>query len=155
MASAIAAIYTAIAGWSVSVGSTTPGVRNTDKLKDTLNPSDVPTRMMLVTTGDTEVINAIFKGLGKTQEITWAIEDRLYWRPVASGQGLADFSHDLILYIAAYLEKARSDRSPTTQSYIEGCRVIPAIVRWPDFEGGTPYAGVRCILTVREVVSGA
>ena len=155
MASAIAAIYTAIAAWSVKVGSITPGVRNTNELKDSFNPSDAPKRMMLVTTGDTEVINAVFKGLGKTQEITWAIEDRLYWSPVAAGQGLADFSHDLILYIAAYLEKARADRSPTTQSYIEGCRCIPAIVRWPDFEGGTPYAGVRCILIIREVVSGA
>jgi len=155
MASAITNIYTAIAAWSVSVGSITPGVRNTSELKDTLNASDAPTRMMLVTTGDTQVIDARFEGLGKTQQITWAIEDRLYWKPVASGQGILDFSNDLVLYIAAYLEKARNDRSPITQSYIEGCRCIPAIVRWPDFEGGTPYAGVRCILTIREVVSGA
>lgn len=146
-------ICAAIAGMSVTVGSVTPGVRNIGELRNTLKSSDTPLRMILTTTGDTEASPVAFIAMGKLQQITWALEDRLYWKPTAQGAGLLDNSEDIMLYIAAYAEAVRQNRSPTSQSHIVGLRALPATVEWP--EGGTQFYGVRCILTIEEIVSNA
>ncbi len=155
MGSAITSIYDAIASWDINIKGRTIPVRNLSGLRDAFNEGDAPARMMMIMTGETEAENAAFLALGKLQTITWLIEDRLYYRPVALGQGIQDYAEDLVVYIKDYIEAARQDRSPTTQSVIEDVRCVPAIVLWPDAEGGTPYAGVRCILRVREEVTGA
>lgn len=153
--SVITSIYDGLAGVSITAAGKTPKVRNYDEIKETFEAADAPTRMLLVPTGNTEAREASFIALGKLQKIEWRIEDRLYWSPVAQGQGLSDFTEDLLLYAQAYVEAIRDNRSLTASSHITRVRCVPTIVRWPDIEAGTPYAGARCIVVVEEIVAGA
>ena len=154
MTSAIVDIYgTFSSDIAPQVGSVTPAVRSYDELRENVQSADCPVRLLLTTTGETQG-QAAFLTLGKLQTIQWTIEDLLLWRPAGESQGLRRNSDKLILYIRSYLEEIRDNRAPTTQSHIQTVRCIPAMVEWPAGTGEL-YFGVRCIVEIQEVISGA
>jgi len=154
MSTAIKSIFDAVAAWTFTVDGRVIRCRNYNELKDQLNQGDCPVRMLMIP-GGTEARRGVFIALGKAQNIEWVIEDRLYWKPAGAGQGLADFSGELTDYLALYVERVRSNRAPTSQSYIREVRCIPSFLRWPDHDAGEPYVGMQCLLTVEEYITGA
>lgn len=156
MTGAIISIFNAMASWSLTANGKTVKVRNYDGLKEQFQAADAPTRMLMVPTGGTEARHGEFISMAdKLQHVTWTIEDRLYLQPVEAGKGIADYSALLVEYARDYLEAVRDNRAPTSQSTITDVRVLPMIVRWPDIEGGEPYAGARCLVRVEEWITGA
>jgi hypothetical protein len=155
---AIINIFDAIELFNITVasttkGSVTPSVRNINELRNTLNSSDAPMRMLMVTGGNTEAREFGFIALGNLSKVAWVISDRLFWKPVTQGESLAENSEDLIKYIDAYMSVIRENRKLTSQSHIINARFIPGVYNWPETNEGTAYFGVDCVLTIEEIIS--
>lgn len=147
--------YTNVEGAVVTLDS--DSVRNIDELLGDMKDADLPLRQFGVPgPSSSRSDETAFIALGKMQSIRWTISDRFYLRPVQTGEGLRKASGDLYRYIAAYTEQIRQNRSPTSQSHIEGVSCRADILFWPDDpDVGTPYFGVDCEVRIQEIVSGA
>ncbi len=153
MSSQISAIFTALAGQSVTAAGETPTVWSVDDLRN-VEPADCPVRLLLPGGWRSEGAEERFVALGNTVTVPWRVVDLCLWRPV--GQGLnkvGDTIPDLIDYAAAYVEMIRSFRSPTAQSNVAAVMVdIPPLVEWP-IGSGRWFFGVEVTLQIEEVIT--
>jgi len=125
-------------------------VRDVDQLKDTLQISDCPVRMLLVVDPD-QYHEMAFIAMGKTAKVTWKIVDRLFIKEATLGQGMAEWSDLLFAYTASYIEQARSNRGIDSQATIVDVSFRPEVMEW----GTNTWAVVDAILTVEEYLGSA
>lgn len=154
MTSALPDIYTALAGKSVTVRGQTPRVYQPSQLKDSVNTTMTPCRLLLPLGTPMDGRDFQFIALGKTSEIAWNVVDLMLWKPTAQGLGLAEVSDIVIEYCAAYTDMLRTFRAPTAQSYLETVLLVPGQFEWP-VGSGKSYVGVEITLTIREINSGS
>ncbi|MFQ5433842.1 MAG: hypothetical protein ACE5FD_03110 [Anaerolineae bacterium] len=109
MTNNILAIYNVIEAMPVTVGSETPTVYDLAELKNGVDMSALPVRLLLPYSdvGNTAGRMADFN-IGSTSTITWTILDRLLWQPVATGAGIEEFAEDIVSYIGEYLDAANT-----------------------------------------------
>lgn len=149
--SQIESIYDAIVAWTpIFDTDVSVGVRDIDQLKETLHADDCPVRMLSVTTADIGGEFA-FIALGKTNTVTWSINDRLYLKGAGLAKGIESFSANLIKYTASYVGQIRDNRAPTSQSHVVSASFNPGVFEW----SGEKFAGLDVFLTIEEVISGA
>ena len=125
-------------------------VRNVDQLKDTLQISDCPVRMLLVVDPD-QYHEMAFVAMGKTAKVTWKIVDRLFIREATLGQGVAEWSDLLFTYTASYIEQVRSHRGIDRQATIVDVSFRPEVMEWGDGH----WAVVDAVLTIEEFLGSA
>ncbi len=127
--------------------------RDIDGLQEVLQPDDCPVRM--VTVADAGQSGGLaFITMGKLQRITWVLTDRLYLKKSSLGEGSKEWSEKLILYAASYAEQIRQNRAIYTQATIVEVEIEPGIFAWPEGSDRN-FAGVECVLTIDEYISGA
>jgi hypothetical protein len=150
--SAIDSIFTAIYNFSVNYSTDVSAVHawNYTDLDASKQPA-CPQRYLAVS-GSNEG-NLAFVAIGKMTSIEWTIEDTLLMKAATEGDALKENSADLIAYAKAYITAVRNARGLTAQSHITDVQIVPGIYYWPDDSSGIPYVGVRCTLTVQEVIS--
>jgi hypothetical protein len=141
-------IFNAIAAWTVQFDSdVTVLVRNYNAIKETMPSAGTPCRVLqpLTSPGDPFA----FIALGKTNKITWKIEDTCYIKPVAQGDGIKSEGAHIVQYAQAYRTAMQDNRSPTAASHIVGGSITPGVYDW----NGVSYFGVKCIVQVEEFQS--
>lgn len=154
--SEITSIYTALAAITVTTTSgSTATVFDLDELKNRINTSDLPVRMLLPVGDDTrgEGREGAFVAIGTTMTIDWQVSDLMLWQPLGQGEGLREYAPELVDYCGKYIDAMRTFKCPTSNSSLTGVYMMPGIYEWPMGEG-VYYAGVLCQLTIHEVLSG-
>ena len=154
--SQIAAIYSALAAMTVTVGSITPVVYGPASLPKTLDTVQTPCRVLDPSYGP-DAARFRFIGHGdSTADVYWTITDLLLWRAQGQGIGPLTVAGDLTAYTGAYLEAARAKRALVAGESVEWQAVDPQIsfgLEWP-IGTGRYFYGVVMTLTILEVLSG-
>jgi hypothetical protein len=136
----ILSIYTQLA--NMQVGSVK--ARNIDKVKLSINATDLPMRFLLPSTkGEME-----FVAIGSTQKMTWAIRDLCLWAPLSAGKGVEQFSKSMVEYIDLYIQGIKSLRHPVNCSNVLGVEIQMGPVPWAD----TDYWAVDITVTIEEML---
>lgn len=124
-----------------------------DAIKDTLNESECPVRMVLAP--DDKVRSQMdVISLGATQKMTWEILDRLYMFPVALDQGIENYNHRFYFYKESYAAAVKANRCLSTTNasvqavYFDGPYMRP----YPDVEGSPMFWVIDALLVVEEFI---
>lgn len=139
----IAAVYTTIAGWSLTGVTTT---RNITAAQLAVANADLPCRVLVPSTrleGED-----VFVMIGNLQNVGWSIRDICLWAPMGSGTGVEQYTAAMTSYITDYLSKVKANRSPATNCTILGIEVQMGPVAWADKN----YWAVDITLTVEEII---
>ncbi len=123
-----------------------PGVnsRNINEITLAVRQDDLPTRMLLPSTqGELEFI-----AIGTLTNLTWVIRDLCLWAPLSAGSGVAQFSEDMVAYIASYIAAIKVMRNPTTYSVITGVAFQLGPVPW----AANDYWAIDVTLTIDEKI---
>lgn len=147
MTSAIASITAAMAAWTPTYDSdVTIYCRDMDELSDTFDVGDCPMRMLFM--GDDDAAHV---ALGKTVRANWVIIDRCYIKPEAQGDSLKENSQRIRDYIASYMETVRTNRAPTSQSWVTDVRFSGSKFNWPPGSNTNTMIGVEARVSISEV----
>lgn len=153
--SQLAAIYAAIAGASISVGSVAVTALNGSTLTESVESAQMPVRLILpvggTATGSTPTPRTFANRTeGGVLVVDWTITDLLLWRGIDAGVGLSDLSPNLISYCGSYLSIVGSLRTSRWSVSNISFPVIGGI-EWP-ISSNRWYSGVQASLTIREIV---
>ena len=155
MASQIAAIYDALAGKSLTVGTTVVEAKDADEIPNSLSASDLPIRLLtpLITFGGTTMTTGDVWAKATVSaftETTWTVNDVMYWRPIAAGVGVKAHAKNLVAYATQYMDMLKSDTALEALGVTKVDHTIAAdVLNYP--QGSTNwYYGVVCTLVIRE-----
>lgn len=152
--SVILNIYGALSDVGVTVGGQTPVVYNLDALPESVTTAHLPCRLLLPlgdNPGEGREAQHIAIGTGMT--VVWQIADLMLWQASEQGLGLREFAPVLVDYCGKYLDAMRMFRCPYMDSSLENVTVTPSEFEWPS-GSGRYYAGVLCLLQIREALNG-
>ena len=138
--SAISEIYDAIGDIDIAGVS----VRGIDEVKLAVRQDDLPVRMILPSTEG----NLEFIAIGTLNKLTWVIRDLCLWAPLSAGSGVAQYSEDMVAYIASYIAEIKLIRNPTSFSNITGVAFQMGPVPWANGD----YWSVDITLTIDEII---
>lgn len=157
-ASQLLAIYDAIAGMSVSVGSVTPDVWDVDEIRDSVHSAQCPVRILLPHGdfrggGSGGGQNFRYATLNSIARGTWQIVDLCLWQPIGQGPGIRKIGPELVEYCSSYATAIVGlQRETTYQSFITGWSVAAGVYVFPE-PSDNWFWGVRAVVEVDELIS--
>lgn len=126
----------------------TVGVIKYDTMKSDLTGIALPTRVLwLVLPTSSDGISRPGSIGGSGQTVEWSIDDTMYLASEGEGYGLADVTHDLILYINKYASVMGAGRKLQNGINVTEWKFEPGIFKW----GKVNYMGVNVALKVTEI----
>ena len=151
MASAIEAIYDALAETSITVNTVSVAVKDADELPNSVAAANLPVRLLTpiaafgLEAGAETVLVGSSTG-GNPYDVNWYINDVMLWSKVISDTGVKAHAKDLISYCAQYYEMARTFGA----SYnVIDVQLVPDVINYPQGSNDWFY-GVRAVLTIKE-----
>jgi hypothetical protein len=151
----ILGIYNAIEAISVTVGSVTPTVYDSDELPDIVDTWGVPLRLLLPVSdlGDGMEGRITYTALQKASRVQWRIRDLCLWEQVGQGIGLRTIMPTLVEYAGKYMDAMTDNRALMDGAHLDNdTKIEPRILEWPDRSGQWFYA-VDAVLVVSEFLS--
>ena len=154
--SQINAIYAALAAVSITLTDGTPiACKSLAQLPESLNTTILKSRFLFpIGQNPGEARDGQFIAIGNVITINWQIPDLMLYQASEQGRGLKEFAPQLVDYCGKYADAMRTfGKAPTSHSTIESFQMIPNEYEWP-LGTGNYYAGVLCLLNIKEVLSG-
>lgn len=153
MTTNILAIFNTIEAMSVTANTLTPTVYDLAELRNVVQPSALPARLLLPY-NDVNNLSSVITDfeLGNTATVSWTITDRLLWATATGGAGIEEHTEDIARYIGAYndavlaLEWAAIDDLVNVVSVSQRAR---ADIQYPS-GSGMFYIGVDSIWELTE-----
>src|SRR3990167_7439761 len=150
--------FDALAATSVTARNQNVQTRGPKNLMTSINPSDLPLRLLLPVDQNSEGRNIGAIDLaGRYRTAIWKVTDLFLLEYVESGAGLYDCAEDLTLYVVAYENAINANRT-----LIRNCMVIEdllcrmGVFEWPmsvaKNAANPEYFGVWCSLTIKEII---
>lgn len=154
--SVITQVYNALSEVAVTTtGGVTPTVFDLDELPQSVSTAQLPCRLLLPVGNEPgEGREGTFIAVGTSMVIIWTINDLMLWQPINQGTGLKEFAPELVDYAGKYIDAMRTfGKCPYANTTLESVSISPGVYEWPASSGNN-YAGVKCQLQIREVLSG-
>lgn len=159
MTSAILSIYDAFVAAPITVGTTTFTAKDADAQPNSLVTAGLPLRLLgpIELTGrenTTALPIYVLQDTSYAMQATWRIFDNMFYRPLAQGIGQQTANAVLLGYMADYLAML----ADTTRLILPAdCWVVDVtmsaeVLEYP-LVSGNFYFGVRCIVTVAELLN--
>lgn len=123
-----------------------------DAMKDTLNESECPVRLIGIN-DDKQGAELEVTNLNNKDIATWSILDRLYIMPVNLDMGLENYNHKILDYMESYM--AAVSANPCI-GLSNGGQVVnvsfsaPYHLPFPNISGGVEFWVVDAVVTVEE-----
>lgn len=151
--SQIVAIFNAVEGLSVSTANIAPvAVDDLDETLQAYEDIHLPRRVLFLSEGRGGSGDQEFIAYGNPMGMEWVIEDVLLYRRLGMGSQ-ASIQGLLAAYVAAYSVVVRNNRGIYANTEITHARYIIGPQEYPR-GAGTWFDGIRCILTIREFLTG-
>jgi len=152
MGSNLATIVNAISALPIQYDGKTIDIRIGSTLPETPSIADLPMRMISAMQSSGGQVKRLTLGSNPVINFRWQITDILLGQQVGLNRGIKSQSGALFTYASTYAQQIRSLVTNTWQ--IEDVAISVDVLELPS-ESGNYYYGVRCDLTVKEIVQGA
>lgn len=149
-------LYTSLASLQVGLSDgTVPRAFGLAELPESITTAHIPCRLLLpVATMPGEGKEGAYIAIGNAMSITWQVTDLMLWQPSEQGLGLREYAPKLVEYSGKYFDAMRNwGRCPVQNMTLESVNITPGEYEWARGSGRF-FAGVLCLLQIKEVLSG-
>lgn len=126
-----------------------------DAMKDTLNESECPVRM-IGRNDDKQGASMELSNLNNPDRAEWQLLDRCYLFPVMLDQGVENYNHKILDYMDSYMSALSADKCLSAAA-TDDTRIVtgvefsaPYTLAFPEVDGASVFWVVDAVVTVEE-----